>query len=894
MTLRRLFSTLAAAVVLLASGSAFAQETVLSGLVTTREDGLPLPGATVGVAALGVQATTDAEGRYSLSLPASAVGTSVEVRVTASGLTARTATVQITPGPLSQDFALGLGFSEEITVGSRAAGAAAEKAVPVDILTQRQILTTGASETNAILSALAPSFNFPRPTLSDGADSVRPATLRGLGPDQVLVLLNGKRRHQSAHIPTSGVVGRGSTGVDLNAIPASAIEKVEVLRDGAAAQYGSDAIAGVINVVLKSGPSPLTVNAKLGTTIGTWTNTQLQEVDHNDGELLDTSASYGFRVGRGAITAVAEYRDRNPTNRASPDVRDQIRTGDANSNPVAQPNHHWGDSEETNVMTFLNGTLPVNQSETVWAYAFGGWSRREGSHGGFYRRALDARNWPSIYPLGFLPTIEPTVIDSSATAGLRGVKGLWNWDLSAQQGHNRFDFDLTQTQNTSLGPNVPPNQTDFYAGSLVSNQFVANLDLSRPVEAGLHKPLNVAFGVEFRRENYKILAGEPASYVDGLVRDQFGGRSPAGAQVFPGFRPSNAVDANRHNVGAYVDLEGDASDKIRLGLAGRVENYSDFGSTGDGKLTARFAPTKRFVIRAATSTGFRAPSLAQANFSTVSTNFINIAGVVTPVEVGTFAVDSPVARALGSTDLKAEQSTHLSGGLVLNPVDALDITVDVYRVNIDDRIVFSGNFTGGAITTLLQPFGASGARYFTNAVDTRTDGFDLTAAYRFDLQAAGNLRVSAAYNHNETEIRGSITTPEVLRTLLANADAVLFDREQTLRSTCGQPKDSLRLTEDWRWNKLSVVARQSRYGEYCFATNVVANDQTFSPEWVADLDVTWQADHLTLGAGVQNIFDVFPDRTSLANQSFAVTTFPGQSPFGMNGRFVYARVGYRF
>jgi iron complex outermembrane receptor protein len=892
MTLRRLLPVVA--LFLLVSAGAFAQDAVLSGTVTTREDGLALPGATVSVESLSVQATTDAEGHYTLALPASAVGKPVEVKVTASGLKMKTSTIQVSAGAMSQDFALGLGFSEEITVGSRAAGAEAEKAVPVDVLTQRQILTTGASETNAILAALAPSFNFPRPTLSDGADTVRPATLRGLGPDQVLVLLNGKRRHQSAHIPTSGVIGRGSTGVDLNAIPASAIEKVEVLRDGAAAQYGSDAIAGVINVVLKSGPSPFTLNAKLGTTIGTWTNTQNQEVDHNDGELLDTSATYGFRVGRGALTASAEYRDRNPTNRASPDVRDQVRAGDALNNAVPQPNHHWGDSDERNIMTFLNGTVPVNASETVWAYAFGGWSQRKGSHGGFYRRALDARNWPSIYPLGFLPTIEPTVVDNSATAGVRGVKGKWNWDLSAQYGHNRFDFDLVNTLNTSLGPTVPPNQTDFYAGSLVSNQMVGNLDLSRVVDAGLHKPLNVAFGVEVRQENYQILAGEPASYVDGLVRDQTGGRSPAGAQVFPGFRPSNEVDAKRHNIGAYLDLEGDASEQVRIGVAGRVENYSDFGSTADGKLTARFAPTKRFVIRAAASTGFRAPSLAQANFSTVSTNFINIGGVVTPVEVGTFAVSSPVARALGSVDLKPEQSKHLSGGLVLNPVDPLDITIDVYRVDIDDRIVFSGNFTGGAITALLQPFGASGARYFTNAVDTRTNGYDITAAYNFNMADAGNLKVSAAYNHNETKIRGSITTPDVLRTLLANADAVLFDREQTLRTTCGQPKDNLRLTGDYRRSKLSAVARASRYGEYCFATNVVANDQTFSPKWVADLDLTYQADHLTLGAGVQNIFDEFPDRTSLANQSFAVTTFPGNSPFGMNGRFVYARVGYRF
>ena len=893
MKLRRWTPALVAALAVFA-GSAFAEDAVLSGRVTTREDGLALPGATVSVATLNVQATTDAEGRFSLALPATAVGTSVEVKVSASGLTAKTTTLRVSAAPMSQDFALGLGFQEEITVGSRAAGAEAEKAVPVDILTQQQILTTGASETNAILSALAPSFNFPRPTLSDGADTVRPATLRGLGPDQVLVLLNGKRRHQSAHIPTSGVVGRGSTGVDLNAIPASAIERVEVLRDGAAAQYGSDAIAGVINVVLKSGPSPLTVNAKFGTTTGSYTNLLNQSVDHSDGEMLDTSASYGFRVGRGALTAVAEYRDRNPTNRATPDMRDQVVAGDGGHNAVAEPNHHWGDSDERNVMTFLNGSVPVNASETVWAYAFGGWSKRDGSHGGFYRRALDPRNWPTIYPLGFLPTIEPTVIDSSATAGVRGVKGKWNWDVSGQVGHNRFDFDIVNTLNTSLGPSVPPNGTEFYAGSLVSNQLLGNVDVSRLVDAGLHKPLNVAFGVEVRQENYQILPGEPGSYVDGGFRDQFGGRAPAGAQVFPGFRPTNAVDAKRHNIGAYVDLEGDASEQLRVGIAGRVEDYSDFGSTADGKLTLRFAPVKRFVVRAAASTGFRAPSLAQANFSTVSTNFINVNGQVTPVEVGTFAVDSPVARALGAQDLKPEQSKHLSGGIVLNPVDALDITLDVYRIDISDRIVFSGNFTGGPINALLQPFGASGARYFTNAIDTRTDGYDLTAGYRFDLAQKGTVKVSAAYNHNETEVRGAVSTPDVLRTLLADPAAVLFDREQTLRTTCAQPRDNLRLTGDYRRSRLSGVVRASRYGESCIPTNVVANDQTLSPKWVADLDLTYQAAHVTFGLGVQNMFDTFPDRLSLANSSFAVTTFPTTSPFGMNGRFVYARVGYRF
>jgi iron complex outermembrane recepter protein len=876
---------------LFVSPAVFAQEpVVVSGRVTTAEDGLPLPGATVAVEPAGVSAVSDAEGRYTVTLPPEFAGRAVQVKATAPGLRSRTVQVTLKAGVQAQDFALGLGFSEEITVGSRAAGAEAEKAVPVDILTQRQIATTGASETNAILEALAPSFNFPRPTLSDGADTVRPATLRGLGPDQVLVLVNGKRRHQSAHIPTSGVIGRGSTGVDLNAIPASMIERIEVLRDGAAAQYGSDAIAGVINVVLKSGASPLTLSAKGGTTTTSYTDMLGQEVSASDGELVDTSGSYGFNVGRGSVTLVAEYRDRNPTNRASPDVRDQVRAGDARNNPVPQPNHHWGDSDETNVMTFVNGTFPLGSGQRASLYLFGGWSKRNGSHGGFYRRALDDRNWPSIYPLGFLPTIEPEVIDSSFTAGVRGMKAGWVWDLSAQYGHNRFDFDLVDTLNTSLGPTVPPNQTEFYAGSLVSDQLLANLDIRREIGIGLGRPVNLAFGVEARRESYEIIPGEPNSYVDGGVRNQLGGRSVPGAQVFPGFRPSNAVDKHRGNVAAYLDLEGDLGDKVRLGLAGRVEHYDDFGGTGDGKLTLRVAPTRRFVLRAATSTGFRAPSLAQSSFSTVSTNFITVNGVVTPVEVGTFAVDSPVARAMGAQDLKPEQSVHYSGGIVLNPVDALDVTFDVYRIDIDDRIVFSGNFTGPQVLALVAPFGASGGRFFTNAIDTKTVGYDMTAGYRLDLRQAGSLRLSAAYNRNDTDIVGTIDTPPQL----AGLSNVLFDREQTLRTTCGQPRDNVRLTGDWQKGRLGALARVSRYGEYCFATNVAANDQTFAAKWIGDLDVTFTATHFTVGIGAQNLFDAYPDRVSPANSSFQVLTFPATSPFGMNGRFVYARVQYRF
>jgi iron complex outermembrane receptor protein len=307
-------------------------------------------------------------------------------------------------------------------------------------------------------------------------------------------------------------------------------------------------------------------------------------------------------------------------------------------------------------------------------------------------------------------------------------------------------------------------------------------------------------------------------------------------------------------------------------------------------VSARFEPHKRLVVRAAASTGFRAPSLAQSNFSTVSTNFINVGGQVVPVEVGTFAVNSEIARALGAQDLEPEQSVNLSGGLAVEPAKDLTVTLDAYVIDIDDRIVFSGNFTGGRIAPILAPFNASGARFFTNAIDTRTKGVDVTATWRTGLGRAGDLTLQAAHTRNDTNIEGTVTTPA----LLAGLENVLFDREQTLRVTCGQPEDNTRLTATLTRNRITGVLRGSRYGEYCFATNVAANDQTFSARWIADLELTWQGRHIVAGVGAQNLFDEFPDRLLPANSSFQVLTYPNTSPFGFNGRFVYLRLTYRF
>ena len=864
-----------------------AQNATIRGRVTL-PDGSALPGVTVS--AEGATAVTDSDGRYELSVP---VRGAIRVTAALQGFQSRTLTVDTGRGAATQDFTLNVSFGQEITVGSRAIGAEQEKAVPIDVISQEQITSSPSTETNQIIQKIAPSFNFPRPTITDGTDSVRPATLRGLGPDQLLVMVNGKRRHASALVNANNSVGRGSSGVDLNAIPAAAIQNIEILREGAAAQYGSDAIAGVINLVLKSDVSPLELSAKSGMTT------------HGDGQMLDVSANGGWGIGAGALVLTGEYRVRYETNRALPDPRDQIVVGDAGNNPVRQPNTHWGDSYSRDAMLFANFNLPVSADGRQIFYAFGGFSNRHGSHGGFYRRAIQSQNWPQIYPLGFLPLIQPRIVDGALTAGTRGEMATWFYDLSAGYGRNKFDFYVADSLNTSLGPNVPPNQTKFYAGSLGDDQWTANFDVSRPFRvAALAGPLNVAWGVEWRRDGFEQMAGEPNSYINGGHRDRTGAVAPAGAQVFPGFQPSNEVDISRNSRAIYADIEGDVLPMLRLGVAGRYENYSDFGDTTNGKITARFSPLPQLILRGSASTGFRAPSLSQGNWSAISTNFLlnPATGQLEAFQTGTYRVDSPIARALGAQPLKAEKSRNLSAGVVWQPLSNLELTADYFHIDIDDRIVFSGNFTGARILPLIQPFGATAARFFTNAIDTETNGYDLVGNYQRPL-LGGRIDLSAAYSRNETEIVGEVRTPAPL----AGLGEVLFDRVERRRVECGQPRDNVRLMQSFHVGSWNVTARESRYGEYCSFTALVnglpLDDQTFSPEWLADLELAYRWQDYTLAVGAENLFDTFPDRirpfregttTFTAPSNFGMFPYPSHSPFGMNGRFVYTRVTYTF
>ncbi len=498
------------------------------------------------------------------------------------------------------------------------------------------------------------------------------------------MLINGKRRHTSALINVNGTIGRGQGMVDLNAIPASAIERIEILRDGAAAQYGSDAIAGVINIILKANATN-----ELGGILG--------QTAKGDGDVFNGEGTYNYRWGNdGYLQFAGEYRDRGYTNRSLPDRRTQYFPGDSKNNDpryVNQINHRQGDADTHDLVGFLNLGKQVGSKTAV--YGFAGWSRRTGNAAGFFRRPNDDRTVRAIYPNGFLPFIYSTIYDGSAVGGLRGETGGWNWDLSAGYGRNSFRFDVKNSANVSLGASSP---TEFYAGTLVFGQLSTNLDIVRGFNVGLASPLNVAVGAEFRNDHYQIKDGEPDSYRNGGVNILDGphaGNLPAiGSQVFPGFKPTvagstvpgDAVSESRSNVAGYIDLEANVVPQLVLGAAGRAEHYSDFGGTGNYKVMARFEPAKGLAFRAAYSTGFRAPSLGQSWFSSTATNFV--AGV--PTDNRTFPVSNPVAVALGATPLKPEKSKNTSAGVAFYPVKALSITADYYKITIKDRVVLSG------------------------------------------------------------------------------------------------------------------------------------------------------------------------------------------------------------
>ena len=748
-------------------------------------------------------------------------------------------------------------------VGSRRANRSeTDSVVPVDVISMRKPASQGAQfDLAQTLQFIAPSFNSTRQTGADNADLIDSAALRGLGSDQTLVLVNGKRLHSTSLVNLFGARNRGNTGTDLNTVPLLAVERVEILRDGAAAQYGSDAIAGVMNIALKKSEG---CEAVFG----------IGQYSRGDGENYLGSGYCGFKTaGGGSIAMTAEYLDRGRSDRT-----------EANNPRII------GDSEVQNQTFYINGEIPTQNGAV---YFNGGLQHRDASSAAFARGGvgsddIPSRNSAALYPNGFVPFIEGDIQDLSGTVGLWQEMGEWRADISTTFGRNELENRITNTLNASIANRDRLNggrgisATEFNAGGFAFSQHTTNLDITRYFP-GVMNGLNLAFGGEYRRDNYEIFAGEPGSYIDA---DGAGGGS-AGSQGFPGFQPNDAVDSSRNSKAVYVDTEVEFTEAFTLAAAARVEDYSDFGATTDGKLAAAFKPNDRMVLRASVSTGFRAPSLQQRLFSSTFTDFIS----GRPVDVVLAPNGGRIANAAGIPALTEETSRGYTVGFTFRPTDATSITLDGYRIDIDDRIVLSGRFdtTDPTIGRILQQLGVGQAQFFVNAVDTKTQGVDLTVSHTNELWN-GMLATYLAVNHSTTEVT-RIKTPPTLR---GREDVFLSDRERLFLEE-GAPRAKATLGFDFTRNAWNTNLKFLYFGSQTLGTfsGPPVPNQEYGGKASADLSFSYTFnEQLKLTVGGANIFDQFPDEQDdfETDNGFRYESVQ----FGLNGASYFARLAVKF
>ena len=751
-------------------------------------------------------------------------------------------------------------FGDVIEVASRTTDRSrTDTPVPVDVLPIERIATeSGQLDLGQLLQFVAPSFNSNRQSGSDGSDHVDAATLRGLGPDQVLVLVNGKRRHTSSLVYIFGSRARGNVGTDLNTIPVAAIERIEILRDGAAAQYGSDAIAGVINIVLKKQAGVDAVVSGGGYTEG-------------DGENQQVAVNYGLEVGEGGtLNLTGEFLTRGETDRSSPGEPRTI-----------------GDADTENLTFFYNLDLPAGERGTF--YGHGGYNQRDGLAGAWYRGGvgsddIPSRNSEQMYPDGFVPDIGTDIEDLSAAFGYRTLAGAWAVDASTSYGSNRMEYIISRTLNASIATlNGGISPTRFDAGGFEFGQHTTNLDFSRYFTDRLHG-VGVATGLEYRRETYEIFAGEPGSYAD---FDGPGGGN-AGSQGFPGFQPVDEVDADRDSVAAYVDVEMQASEKLLVTAAVRGEHYSDFGDTVTGKVSFGYR-LDDVRLRGSASTGFRAPSLHQRFFSSTFTDFI--AGEAADVKLA--PNDGELARLVGIPKLDEETSRNYSLGFTWVPSAAHELTADVYQIDIDDRIVLTGGFTTDDpdIGHIIAAQNLAEARFFTNAIDTRTRGLDLTWTHRREAWG-GNLYPLVAGNWNETDVRRVKTAPG-----LAGKEDVYFNTRERLFVEGSAPEWKGAFGGDWRIGRWSTGLRLTYFGDVVSGTWTQIDDPTappqrYDPVLSTDVHVGFDlTDSIRLVVGGVNVFDEVPTEQD-PNETENGARWENVQ-MGFNGAGYFARISFR-
>lgn len=836
------------------------------------ENGQPLIGATIVEKGTNKGTVTDLDGAYRL------VASSPNATLIFSYTGYTTLEIAL-DGRSELDVSMkeGIDLGVVQVVGTRSLKrTATETPVAIDLINVSDLVKdVGQLDVNQMLQYAAPSFNANRQSGADGADHIDPATLRGLGPDQTLVLINGKRRHQSSLINIFGSRGRGNTGTDLNAIPASAIERIEILRDGASAQYGSDAIAGVINVVLKSSVEQVSGNVTVGAyKADPGSDYDVIAQENYDGQTVNVNTNYGVRIGKdGFANFTLEYATKEHTNRAADPAKFDIYR------------EKFGDAAADVFSGFVNAAVPMGGNSSF--YFFGGFSHRFTDAYAWTRTADSERNVPAIYPNGFNPHITSNIDDQSLSVGIRTQYQNWDVDVNNTFGKNRFHYLIDGTLNASLLERSP---TRFDAGGFSLLQNTTSINFSRYFEK--FQGLNLAFGLEHRVENYEIFAGEEGSWRNyGIVEvvDSSGhitttdllGR-PGGSQGFPGFQPSDELDEYRTNLGMYGDVEIDFSEKFMVGFATRYENYSDFGSTLNNKIATRLALNNNLALRASFSTGFRAPSLAQIYFRSTFTDFVS--GV--PVDKIIANNHSPITRTLGIPKLKEETATNASFGITAN-FGSFTATIDGYYVNIKDRIVLTGAFEDSDpdIGDELKALNVGAAQFFTNALDTKTKGVDLILSWS---KMIGNARLRATFaaNFNQMELGDIHTSPK-----LAGKEDIYFGSREQKFLLASAPDSKMNLTLDYKLNNFSVNLRFVRFGEVVLE-DWLGTDDVYSPKVVTDLTLGYDlTKNLSLRVGAANLFNVYPDQQDTETETGGLWD---AVQMGSNGSFYFARFGFNF
>jgi iron complex outermembrane receptor protein len=763
---------------------------------------------------------------------------------------------------------------------------------PIDVISAEQLQASGKVGLKELLARLLPSFNLPAINGGGTSWSVRGVTMRGLSGDQVLVLVNGKRRHNTALINNLARIGTAAVPVNLDLIPVSAIDHIEVLRDGASAQYGSDAIAGVINIILKENDSGGSVETSFG------------RYGSGDGDTVHQTANYGLALPNDGFANLAlDSKEQEPFDRTGsatgnlyslpgfPDSRDQTvnRHG-------WNPSYGLGREKVTNIS--YNLELPLQDDLRFYSFSTASYMETTKVTGNYRPNEITslAGDPNTPYPDGIHAQRRNRTKDFQVAGGFKGEVGGWNYDASSTWGEDDSTLNANNTLNPSLGPTSP---TEFNLASQIFDQWTNNLDFNRGFDIGLKNPLQTAFGFEYRWEKYQIEPGDFDSYTPGnyvIPSGPFAGRTPLpGLASYNGTSPADSGEISRSNVASYVDLGLDVTDKWYVGAAARYEHYTqDIGSTWSGKFSTRYAFTDAFALRGTINNGFRAPSLAQTIYASstfTSGGVVNGQQISVPVKV--LPVDTPEAQALGAEKLKPEKSLNYSFGFTYEPTQNYRLTTDLYQIDIRDRIVSTSLLGGTTVSQILAANGLSPglfAQYYTNAVDTRTRGVDIVNEFRQQLDQYGQVRWSAAYNWNQTKIEKIQDNPSQL----SGSGLQLFDRRLQKDLTVATPQSKLILAANWKVTDYNLNLAVTRFGSYIEGDNNPVNDRKFSAKWITDIDAAYElTQHLTVALGANNLFNVYPDKNGI--QDWAGAYKYGQfSPFGFGGSYYYTRIAYNF